>query len=134
MSNDEDISSHNRAHYDSVTDAWAYVLGSNLHYGLFYAAPPGLDAATDRLVWEMAALARVPGAAGNCVLFPSEFRFVSCVRHCSCGVVVHSPEVVRFGPARCALLRRPGELRSRPLVPSVWQNSHESWKCLRWSR
>ena len=67
MSNDEDISSHNRAHYDSVTDAWAYVLGSNLHYGLFSGDTPGLDAATDRLVWEMAALARVPGAAGNSV-------------------------------------------------------------------
>ena len=40
MSNSEDISARNREHYDSVTDAWGYLLGDNLHYGFF---APGIS-------------------------------------------------------------------------------------------
>ena len=51
---DSEFIAHNQAHYDSVTDAWTYVLGSNLHYGFFDTDAVGLKHATDRLVWEMA--------------------------------------------------------------------------------
>lgn len=46
----------NRSHYDTVTDAWTYILGDNLHYGYF--DPPGLDLkdATDKLIDRLASL------------------------------------------------------------------------------
>ena len=59
MSNSDDIASHNSQHYDSVTDAWAYLLGENLHYGFFAQGVTTLDEATDRMVWEMAEFANM---------------------------------------------------------------------------
>jgi 27-O-demethylrifamycin SV methyltransferase len=50
----DDAGRHNRQHYDSVTDAWAFILGDNLHYGLFSANEDDLASATDRLIREMA--------------------------------------------------------------------------------
>jgi 27-O-demethylrifamycin SV methyltransferase len=55
-------SSHNKSHYDSVTDAWTFILGSNLHYGYFSDTVKDLDSATDALVTEMAGYA---GMGGN---------------------------------------------------------------------
>ena len=66
MSNSEHVS-HNQAHYDSVTDAWTYVLGSNLHYGFFDPEVSSLEQATDRLVWEMADFGNV-GEIGENIL------------------------------------------------------------------
>lgn len=49
-----DASTHNQQHYDTVTDAWTYILGDNLHYGAFSPGTQDLEAATDQLIWEMA--------------------------------------------------------------------------------
>ena len=65
MSNPEDVSEHNREHYDSVTDAWAYLLGANLHYGFFAPGVTDLAEATDQMVWEMAAFAGLGKGAGS---------------------------------------------------------------------
>jgi cyclopropane fatty-acyl-phospholipid synthase-like methyltransferase len=48
---------NNQAHYDSVTDAWTYILGDNLHYGYFARGDESLAEATDALVDVMASLA-----------------------------------------------------------------------------
>lgn len=46
-------------HYDSVTDAWRYVMGENLHYGYFEHEDIGLNDATDKLIDHLAALAEM---------------------------------------------------------------------------
>jgi 27-O-demethylrifamycin SV methyltransferase len=62
MSNSDAIAAHNQAHYDSVTDAWNFILGDNLHYGAFSADTSDLAEATDRLIWEMASFGELkPG-------------------------------------------------------------------------
>ena len=62
MSNRDAIAAHNQAHYDSVTDAWNFILGDNLHYGAFSADTSELAEATDRLIWEMASFGELkPG-------------------------------------------------------------------------
>ncbi|AQA21782.1 demethylrebeccamycin-D-glucose O-methyltransferase [Rhodococcus sp. MTM3W5.2] len=45
------------AHYDRVTDAWALLLGDDLHYGVFDEAHEPLPSATQRLTMLMAAAA-----------------------------------------------------------------------------
>lgn len=45
------------AHYDRVTDAWALLLGDDLHYGVFDAVDDSLPSATHRLTELMAAAA-----------------------------------------------------------------------------
>lgn len=52
---------YNKTHYDSVTDAWTYILGDNLHYGYF--DPPELDLkdATDKLIDSLASLSSIDG-------------------------------------------------------------------------
>jgi 27-O-demethylrifamycin SV methyltransferase len=47
-------------HYDRVTEAWKYILGTNLHYGFFAAADDSLETATARLNDYMAHVAQ-PG-------------------------------------------------------------------------
>ncbi|MEH6592220.1 MAG: methyltransferase domain-containing protein [Halioglobus sp.] len=44
-------------HYNSVVDAWAHLLGEDLHYGFFKSGDETLLAATDALTDEMLALA-----------------------------------------------------------------------------
>lgn len=41
---------HNTTHYDSVTDAWLYILGKNLHYGYFKSQDMFLDDASEHLI------------------------------------------------------------------------------------
>ena len=53
-------------HYNTVVDAWAYLLGEDLHYGYFESGDETLDAATDALTNQMLNLARLD--AGLCVL------------------------------------------------------------------
>ncbi len=50
---------YNKTHYDTVTDAWTYMLGDNLHYGYF--DPPELDLkdATDKLIDSLASMASI---------------------------------------------------------------------------
>jgi 27-O-demethylrifamycin SV methyltransferase len=57
---------NNQAHYDSVTDAWTFILGDNLHYGYFTRGDETLPEATDALVDLMADF--VPLGAGMDVL------------------------------------------------------------------
>ena len=48
---DENINTDtNRQHYNSIADAWPYLLGQNFHWGLFQNPGDDLDAATDRLI------------------------------------------------------------------------------------
>ena len=49
----------NRTHYDTVTDAWTYILGDNLHYGYF--EPPELDlkSATDKLIDRLSSMSTI---------------------------------------------------------------------------
>jgi 27-O-demethylrifamycin SV methyltransferase len=49
----------NQTHYDRVTDAWTFILGDNLHYGLFARADESLAAATDALIDRMADLVSI---------------------------------------------------------------------------
>jgi len=49
-------------HYDRVTPAWQYLLGDELHYGVFRSGEEGLPAATAELTSRMTAAARLaPG-------------------------------------------------------------------------
>jgi 27-O-demethylrifamycin SV methyltransferase len=48
---------NNQAHYDTVTDAWTFILGDNLHYGYFARGDETLAQATDALIEALAALA-----------------------------------------------------------------------------
>jgi len=50
---------YNKTHYDTVSDAWTYVMGDNLHYGYF--DPPELDlkGATDKLIDSLASLSSI---------------------------------------------------------------------------
>ena len=65
MSNNAGVSEHNREHYDSVTDAWTFLLGNNLHYGFFTDKSDDLAQATDLLVWEMADFASLADSDVN---------------------------------------------------------------------
>jgi 27-O-demethylrifamycin SV methyltransferase len=49
----------NQLHYDSVTDAWMFILGQNLHYGFFETKGESLERATDALIDKMAAMAPI---------------------------------------------------------------------------
>ena len=40
----------NQQHYDSIADAWQYLLGTNFHWGYFQTERDSLDDATDRLI------------------------------------------------------------------------------------
>jgi 27-O-demethylrifamycin SV methyltransferase len=46
-----------QTHYDTVTDAWALILGDNLHYGYFARGGETLSEATEALIDAMAGLA-----------------------------------------------------------------------------
>jgi len=47
------------AHYDTVTPAWRFLLGRNLHYGLFRSSDQPLDDATDNLTARLADAAAI---------------------------------------------------------------------------
>ena len=49
----------NQLHYDSVTDAWMFILGDNPHYGFFATKEESLGRATDALIDKMAAMAPI---------------------------------------------------------------------------
>jgi 27-O-demethylrifamycin SV methyltransferase len=51
------IASHPARHYDSVVEAWGYLLGEDLHYGYFHDDRESLETATNALTNEMLALA-----------------------------------------------------------------------------
>lgn len=55
-------------HYDRVTAAWRYLLGENLHWGVFDADDEPLTVATDRLTSRMAEHGRLADAPGLRVL------------------------------------------------------------------
>ncbi len=46
-------------HYDRITEAWGYLLGEELHYGLFESGDEPLDAATAALTGRMRKAARL---------------------------------------------------------------------------
>jgi len=43
----------NDLHYDSITDAWPYILGQNFHWGYFESSNDSLEKATDNLIEKM---------------------------------------------------------------------------------
>jgi len=43
----------NDVHYDSITDAWPYILGQNFHWGYFESPKDSLAKATDNLIDKM---------------------------------------------------------------------------------
>jgi 27-O-demethylrifamycin SV methyltransferase len=45
-----------KAHYDSISEAWNFLMGDNLHYGLFTGDEDTLETATDNLISKMAGL------------------------------------------------------------------------------
>lgn len=62
----DDSAADPAAHYDKVTEAWAYLLGDNLHYGYFDTGDEPLEQATLRLTQRMAELCAP--AAGERIL------------------------------------------------------------------
>lgn len=56
------------SHYDRVTPAWAYLLGEELHYGLFETGSEPLPEATSNLTRRMARAAQLDGARSASVL------------------------------------------------------------------
>ncbi len=40
----------NKQHYDFISDAWQYLLGTNFHWGYFQSAEDSLERATDNLI------------------------------------------------------------------------------------
>ncbi len=53
------MTQYNKALYDSVTDAWVFVLGENFHYGYFKSEDVDLDSATTCLIDVLAEMAEI---------------------------------------------------------------------------
>jgi len=43
-----------KEHYDNISEAWNYLMGDNLHYGLFDSIEDNLESATNNLILKMA--------------------------------------------------------------------------------
>ena len=53
------MTQYNKSLYDSVTDAWVFVLGENFHYGYFKSDDMALDSATTGLIDVLAGMAEI---------------------------------------------------------------------------
>jgi len=93
------------AHYDRVTAAWKYLLGENLHYGVFRTGAEPLAEATDALTRLMAEQARlapdlsvldVGCGTGNPACYMAEHH------HCRVLGITTSPVGVEQATARAA--------------------------------
>ncbi|HVU71894.1 MAG TPA: class I SAM-dependent methyltransferase [Mycobacteriales bacterium] len=86
-------------HYDFITDAWALLLGDDLHYGVFTTGDEPLPVATAALTQEMLDAARV--SAGARVLD------VGCgTGHAACRLAVeHGADVLGITPSTVGIER-----------------------------